>query len=75
LQFIIGMKDNIMYQYKHTNGQIISKPDHPVDHMGTFEYFDSPYVVAWWHINDETGQCDKHLEEWLEHSEKIKEIL
>jgi hypothetical protein len=56
-----------MYQYKHQNGEVISKVDFVVDSMGAREYFDSPFVVAWWHIDDKTKECDKNVEAWLEY--------
>ena len=42
-----------MYKYKHVNGKIIEKPDIVV--QNPYEYFDSPYVFAWWHWDDKTG--------------------
>lgn len=56
-----------MYQYKHQNGEVISKVDFVVDSIGAREYFDSPFVIAWWHINDETKECDKNADAWLEY--------
>ncbi len=38
-----------MYYYEHTNGSIIAKHDYPVDAMGATYYFDSDFVVRWWH--------------------------
>lgn len=38
-----------MYYYEHTNGEIIAKVDHVVDSMGAEEYFESDFVVRWWH--------------------------
>jgi len=46
-----------MYKYKHVNGQVIDKPDVVVGNP--YEYFEGPYVMAWWHINDKTGQIDQ----------------
>jgi len=56
-----------MYYYKHENGEIIKKIDYVVDSIGAFDYFDSPYVLAWWHINDETGECDKNASSYIDY--------
>ena len=57
-----------MYQYRHQNGQIIDRVDYVVNSMGAREYFDSPFVIAWWHIDDKTNLCDKNIGEWMEYS-------
>jgi len=54
-----------MYQYLHTNGKIINKVDYPVNSMGVYEYFDSPFVIGWWHVNDETGEIDMGKSDYL----------
>lgn len=41
-----------MYYYEHTNGEIISKPDIVVDCIGAKNYFESDFVVKWWHEED-----------------------
>jgi hypothetical protein len=42
-----------MYYYEHTNGTVISKTDYVVNASGgPGEYFDSPFVVRWWHEED-----------------------
>jgi len=46
-----------MYKYKHINGKIIEKPDVVVQNPS--EYFDSDFVVYWWHIDDETNYTDR----------------
>ena len=38
-----------MYFYEHKNGHIIIKPDATVDSVGPHNYFDSPFVMRWWH--------------------------
>ena len=38
-----------MYFYEHVNGKIISKTDMVVDSIGPHDYFDSDFVVRWWH--------------------------
>ena len=38
-----------MYFYEHANGKIIAKPDSTVKSAGVHEYFDSPFVIRWWH--------------------------
>ena len=39
------------YAYRHTNGQIITKPDFVVDAGGgPHAYFDSPFCEEWWHV-------------------------
>jgi hypothetical protein len=50
-----------MYKYLHSNGKIIDKVDYVVDSLlaGPYSYFEGPFVLAWWHINDETGALDK----------------
>jgi len=45
-----------MYYYEHTNGDIISKPDIVVDSLGADGYFDSPFVVKWWHEEGENKE-------------------
>ena len=47
-----------MYQYLHTNGQIINKPDGVMWNTRPEDYFDNDFVVCWWHIDDETGETD-----------------
>ena len=48
-----------MYKYLHTNGKIISKSDFVVGNP--HEYFESDFVVAWWHFNDKTGLIDNQF--------------
>jgi hypothetical protein len=61
-----------MYQYKHENGKIIDKVDFVVSSMGAMEYFDSPFVIAWWHINDKTGECDINKKSFSKYTSDIK---
>ena len=43
-----------MYFYKHTNGDIIRQVDIVVDaDGGPGIYYDSPFVVEWWHVEDD----------------------
>jgi len=41
-----------MYYYEHTNGEIIRKPDCVVDGVGSEAYFNSPFVLRYWHEDD-----------------------
>ena len=53
-----------MYRYKHTVTQeIIEIADIVVD--STTDYFDSPYVEWWIHIDDQTRELDKHSESYI----------
>lgn len=38
-----------MYFYEHTNGEIIYQTDKVVDSIGAHDYYNSPFVVRWWH--------------------------
>jgi hypothetical protein len=58
-----------MYQYKHENGKVINKSDYVVDYIGAWSYFNSPFVIAWWHINDKTAKADIHENDYLKYRE------
>ena len=48
-----------MYKYKHTVTQeIIEIEDIIIDNP--IDYFDSPFVSWWYHIDDQTGKIDKY---------------
>jgi len=48
-----------MYIYKHAITQeIIEIADIVVD--STVDYFDSPYVGWWYHVDDQTDKIDKY---------------
>jgi len=48
-----------MYKYKHTVTQeIIEIEDIIVD--STTDYFDSPFVEWWYHVNNLTDKIDKY---------------
>ena len=48
-----------MYKYLHTATQeVIEIEDIVVDSI--IDYFDSPYVEWWFHINDQTKEIDKY---------------
>lgn len=50
-----------MYKYLHVNGQVIKKVDFVVDSLlaGPYSYFDSDFVKAWWHLDENTGLITK----------------
>ena len=53
-----------MYKYRHTGTQeIIEIADIIVDNME--DYFDSPYVESWWHIDDATGEIDNYSDTYV----------
>ena len=63
-----------MYQYIGTIGlRIINKSDWVVNTVGCYEYFDSPFVADWWHINDETGEADINKDSYLKYTNKLDE--
>jgi len=45
-----------MYFYEHTNGEIIRKPDAVVEPIGAERYFASPFVVKYWHEEDDKSE-------------------
>ena len=52
-----------MYKYKHTVTQeIIEIADIVVD--STIDYFNSPYVEWWYHIDDLTREMDKYSDSY-----------
>ena len=52
-----------MYKYKHTVTQeIIEIADIIVD--STVDYFDSPFVEWWCHVDDQTNEIDRHSESY-----------
>ncbi len=61
---MLNKKFNIKegYYYLHTNGTIIFKSMLVVDETNEVEYFDSPFVVKYWHIKTEE-ECNKMLNE------------
>ena len=55
------------YYYKHTNGEVIAKPDIVVDMGGgPHMYFNSPFVENWWYNQlapDELLMQEKEINE------------
>lgn len=52
-QSLAGMESKMSfpcYVYVHTNGTVHAKPAFVVDSIGKLDYFNSPYVVCWWHF-------------------------
>ena len=54
-----------MYVYKHTNGKYIKKTDWAVNSIGTWDYFDSPFVAKWWHFDTEE-EADNFIKNQME---------
>ena len=50
-----------MYVYQHTNGKYIKKPDCiATPYCSAREYFDSDFVVKYWHFDTEE-EADKFI--------------
>jgi len=47
-----------VYYYMHVNGTVIPKVDFVVDSLGAADYFDSPFVMFYWHVDDTTHRVD-----------------